>query len=92
MTGRHEGGREGSEDGGATKDGASTDMPRDASDGRVSGLVISIFVFLPSSPSYQTGTPHSSPCSKKKVSFVDIEASCQERSRHASAVFNAVGS
>ena len=32
--GSDEGGREG-----VTKDGASTDMPRDASDGRVSGLV-----------------------------------------------------
>ena len=34
-----EGGREGGDKGGATNDGASTDMPRDASDGRVSGLV-----------------------------------------------------
>ena len=37
--GSDEGGREGSDEGGAMKDGASTDMPRDASDGRVSGLV-----------------------------------------------------
>ena len=37
--GSDEGGREGGEEGGATKNGASTDMPRDASDGRVSGLV-----------------------------------------------------
>ena len=37
--GSDEGGREGGDKGGATKDGASTDMPRDASDGRVSGLV-----------------------------------------------------
>ena len=40
--GSDEGGREGGDEGGATKDGASTDMPRDASDGRVSGLVIGV--------------------------------------------------
>ena len=39
VIGRDEGGREGSDEGGAKKDRASTDMPRDASDGRVSGLV-----------------------------------------------------
>ena len=44
--GRDEGGREGDDEGGATKDGASTDMPRDASDGRVSGLVASPSCFL----------------------------------------------
>ena len=38
--GSDEGGRERGDEGGATKDGASTDMPRDASDGRVSGLVL----------------------------------------------------
>ena len=38
--GSDEGGREGGGEGGATKDGASTHMPRDASDGRVSSLVI----------------------------------------------------
>ena len=37
--GRDEGGREGDDEGGATKDEASIDMPRDASNGRVSGLV-----------------------------------------------------
>ena len=37
--GRDEGGREGNDEGRAKKDGASADMPRDASDGRVSGLV-----------------------------------------------------
>ena len=41
--GRDEGGREGSVGGGEKKDGAITDMPRDASDGRVSGLVLIIF-------------------------------------------------
>ena len=39
--GSDEGGREGGDEGGVSKDGASTDMPRDASDGRVSGLVFS---------------------------------------------------
>ena len=34
-----EGGREGGDEGGASEDGANTDMPRDASDGRVSVLV-----------------------------------------------------
>ena len=38
--GSDEGGREGDNEGGAMKNGASTDMLRDASDGRVSGLVI----------------------------------------------------
>ena len=33
---------EGGDEGGATKDGGSTDMPRDASDGCVSGLVFQI--------------------------------------------------
>ena len=37
------GGREGGDERGARKDGASTDLPRDASDGRVSGLV---FLFM----------------------------------------------
>ena len=40
------GGREGGDKGGAKKDGASTDMPRDASDGRVSGLVFLFFLFF----------------------------------------------
>ena len=39
VMGSDERGREGGDEGGATKDRASTDMPRDASDGRVSGLV-----------------------------------------------------
>ena len=39
VMGSDEGGRKRGDEGGATKDGASTDMPRDASDGRVSGLV-----------------------------------------------------
>ena len=39
--GRDEGGREGNDEGRAKKDGASADMPRDASDDRVSGLVLS---------------------------------------------------
>ena len=38
--GSDEGGRERGDKGGATKDGASTDMPRDASDGLVSDLVV----------------------------------------------------
>ena len=42
--GSDEAGREGGDEGRATKDGASTDMPRDASDGRVSGLVVYIAV------------------------------------------------
>ena len=37
--GGDEGGRAGNDEGRAKKDGASTDMPRDASDGRISGLV-----------------------------------------------------
>ena len=38
--GSDEGGRERGDEGGATKGGASIDMPRDASVGHVSGLVI----------------------------------------------------
>ena len=33
-------GKGGGHDGGATNDGASSDMPRDVSDGRVSGFVM----------------------------------------------------
>ena len=36
---------EGGDEEGATKDGASTDMPRDASDGHLSGLVFLWSVF-----------------------------------------------
>ena len=39
VMGRDGGGREGNDEGRAKKDGASADMPRDASDGRVSGLM-----------------------------------------------------
>ena len=42
--GSDEGGRERGDEGGATQDGVSTYMPRDASDGRVSGLVVLISV------------------------------------------------
>ena len=39
VIGSDEGGRERGDEVGATKDGVSTDMPRDASDGRASGHV-----------------------------------------------------
>ena len=39
VLGKNEGSREENDEGRAKKDGASADMPRDASDGRVSGLV-----------------------------------------------------
>ena len=55
--GRDEGGREGNDEGRAKKDGASADMPRDASDGRVSGLV-SIAIYL---------SFHSAACSQNSI-------------------------
>ena len=45
--GRDEGGRERGDEGGATQDGVSTDMSRDASDGRVSGLVGQFHCLIP---------------------------------------------